>query len=182
MIVKGLIPNVNNDLELENITGMNNNDFVYHVGNDSIYIYESRFGNGDIPSASGGFWVKETIKALNLEEYKLYRIEEIKQRTVELILQGFVYNNVLFKLDEDAQIGLLALYDTRNDPVITYPQPYGNKDDTVVYQIQSAQDLEGMYLTALGTKKHWLETEDVLKQQIQACTTYQEVQNIIDNR
>jgi hypothetical protein len=182
MIVIGLTTQVNTDAELTALTGMVKNKIVWHTGDSCAYTYEPNFGSGDVDSIDGGVWVKDLILALDLDGYKALRIEEIKERTKEIIAMGFVYNGVNFSLSQDAQIGLVALDEVRDDPLMTYPQAYGNIDSTQIYNITDSTDLHTMYFTALGTKKHWLETEDVLKQQIIAGVDELAVEAIIDNR
>lgn len=182
MIIIGLTDQVLDDVELESLTGMARNHIIWHQGNSKPYIYEPYFKDGHVQSVDGGYWVEDNVEALDLQGYKDLRIAEIKEKTVELINNGYTYEGVNFSLSFDAQVGLIALNSSRNDPAITYPQPYGNIDDTIVYQIQNEAEINAMYLTALGTKKYWLETEDTLKSQINSASSYINVQSIIDNR
>lgn len=182
MIVKALIQNISTDAELTALTGKIANDFVYHSGKDSVYCYEPSFKNGDISSVAGGFWVKEKIKALNLDEYKACRFKEIDLKTEEKIKIGFSYQGKVFSLSQNAQINILALHETRNDPALTYPIEYSTIDDLGHYDVQNATDLHNMYLTALATKKAWVDSGTALKDAVRNAVDEVSVQSIIDNR
>ncbi len=182
MIVKGLIPNVNSDAELTALTDMLNNSFAYHAVDLCTYIYESKFKKGDIESDAGGYWVKENLSALTLEEYKSVRYNEIDSRTGELITQGFTYQNLVFSLSQNAQINILGLDNTKDDPALTYPIEYSTIDDSDHYYVQNATDLHYMYLTALATKKSYVDSGTLLKDAVRDAIDDDAVLLIIDNR
>jgi hypothetical protein len=123
-----------------------------------------------------------TLKELTLDEVKQLRYKEIDLRTEELISQGFSYNSLVFSLSQNAQINILALHETRNDPALTYPIEYSTLDDSAHYDVVDADDLHNMYLTALATKKSWVDSGTTLKDSIRAATDEQSVNAIIDNR
>ena len=182
MVVRGLILNVATDAELTALTGISRNTLVYHNGESSVYIYEPNFKTGDINSVDGGYWNKENIKALSLDEYKDVRFKEIDATTFERISLGFSYNNLVFSLSQNAQINILGMDEVRNDPAMSYPIEYSTIDDLGHYSVVDATDLHTMYLTALGTKKAWVDSGTTLKDAVRAATTDSEVQSIIDNR
>lgn len=123
-----------------------------------------------------------TPKELTLEEYKQIRYNEIDCKSGELISQGFTYQSKVFSLSQNAQINLLALDETRNDPALTYPIVYNTIDDVDTYNVTDATDLHNMYLTALATKKGILDSGTTLKTSIRNATTEAEVDAVIDNR
>jgi hypothetical protein len=182
MVVKGLITNVSTDAELSALTGLSRNDIVWHTGVDSAYIYEPKFGNGDVSSVEGGYWVKDNIKGLTLSEYKDLRYDEIDSKTEEKILLGFAYAGKVFSMSANAQTNILALDNTRDDPAMSYPITYNTLDDLDSYNVVDSTDLHNMYLTALGTKKAWVDSGTQLKDAVRAAIDEQAVQAIIDNR
>jgi hypothetical protein len=182
MIVKGLITNVNTDAELLALTGYSRNDFVWHTGNNTLYVYEPNFATGDYVALDGGYWVKETIQALSLEEYKDVRYKEIDARTEEKILLGFSYQGKVFSMSANAQTNILALDNTRDDPALIYPITYNTLDDLDSYNVVDSTDLHNMYLTALATKKAWVDSGTLLKDSVRDAIDEQAVQAIIDNR
>jgi len=186
MVVKGLITNVSTDAELKALTGMLNNEIVYHSGASSVFMYYQNDRQTDlldvVPNLRAGVWKKERIKALTLEEYKAARYVEIDERTGELILQGFSYGGKVFSLSQNAQINILGLNQTRNDPALTYPIIYNTIDDLDNYSIVSPEELHTMYLTALGTKKAVVDSGSNLKEAIRTAASEAEVEQIIDNR
>jgi hypothetical protein len=123
-----------------------------------------------------------TPKELTLEEYKQIRYNEIDCRSGELISEGFTYQSKVFSLSTTAQINILALDETRNDPALTYPIKYNTIDDVYSYDVVDSTDLHSMYLTALATKKGVLDSGTTLKTSIRNATTQAEVDAIIDNR
>ena len=182
MIVKGLITNVDTDAELKALTGMVNNDFVYHNGVGAAYIYEAKFKTGDIISDSVGVWNKERIECLDLEGYKATRFVEIDDRTEELIKQGFTYQGLVFSLSQNAQINILGMDVTRDNPALTYPIEYSTIDDLNGYSVVDSTDLHYMYLTAMATKKNYVDSGTDLKDLVRDAIDYNAVSLIIDNR
>jgi hypothetical protein len=143
------------------------------IKSDSVVIEEE-----DLNGCSDFNYYKE----LNLDDYKQVRYYEIDCKSQDLISNGFVYQNLTFSLSQNAQINLIALDETRNDPALTYPIEYNTIDDVDTYSITDATDLHSMYLTALATKKGVLDSGTVLKTEVRNCTTEAEVDAVIDNR
>jgi len=180
MIIKGLIPNVNTDAELATLTGMVNQDFAWHNGENSAYMFRDNVASGDVQGVDG-WWLKDSfVKGVDLAEYKAFRVSEIDKRTGELIALGYVYQGVTFPLSQNGQINLLGMITTKD--FLHYPIGLNNIDDTAVYQIQDATDLGNLYMTALGTKKAKLDSGTALKTQINAAIDESAVSLIIDNR
>lgn len=117
---------------------------------------------------------------MSLEELKLYRYNEIDNRTGELISMGFTYATKTFSLSLNAQINISALNQSRDE--LTYPINYNTIDDTSTYSVADAIDLHNMYLTALNVKKGHLDAGTALKDQIRAAVDIPAVNAIIDNR
>ena len=182
MVVKALIQNVATDAELTALTGMVRNTVVYHTTNDNVYTYEPKFSGGYIGSVDGGFWVEDNIQGLDLEQYKACRFKQIDARTFEKIAEGFAYNGFVFSLSQNAQINILGMDEVRNDPAMVYPVEYSTIDDLAHYSVVDSVDLHTMYLTALGTKKAWVDSGTVLKDAIRAAVDEAAVELIIDNR
>jgi hypothetical protein len=119
---------------------------------------------------------------LSLDDYKKLRYAEIDSRTGELVSQGFTYQAKVFSLSQNAQINILALDETRDDPVLTYPISYNTIDDMDSYSVVDSTDLHNMYLTALATKKGHIDSGTTLKNDIRNAANTSEVDAIIDNR
>ena len=182
MIIIGLTQQVNTDAELTALTTLSRNDIVWHNGDSSTYIYEPNFKIGDIESVEGGYWVKDSIEALNLDDYKALRYKEIDIRTEEKIKLGFSYAGKVFSLSANAQTNILALDNTKDDPALSYPIGYSTIDDSEHYDVVDSTDLHNMYLTALATKKAWVDSGTNLKDAVRNAIDEQSVQAIIDNR
>ena len=117
-----------------------------------------------------------------LESYKLQRFEDINNRTGELIEGGYTYSGFNFSLSDRAQTNILALYSTKDDPILIYPIKFNTIDDLDTFDAVNASDIANMYYSALGTKKSYLDSGTVLKEQIRAATTQAEVDSISDIR
>jgi len=181
MVVIALTQQINNDAELAALTGMNDQHIVWHLGISFAYRYEAHFGDGDIASIDGGYWIKElNNKGLNLAEYKAFRNEEIDAKTEQLIAIGYNYAGHVFPLSLNGQINLLGMITFKD--ALTYPVALNNINDTAVYNITSSADLIQLYGTALATKKARLDAGTVLKTQINAAIDELAVSLIIDNR
>ena len=183
MVVIGLIEQVSTDAELKALTGLQNQDFVYHNGIEQLFMFRNNVGDGYAQTNDfSGWFLKDYIKALDFQEYKALRFKEIDERTGELVLNGFSYAGKVFSMSMNAQINIEALNSSRNDPAITYPIEYSTLDDNDNYFVQDATDIHNMYLTALGTKKSYVDSGTVLKDAIRAAINAVEVSQIIDNR
>jgi hypothetical protein len=181
MLIIGLITNVANDTEMAALTGFSNQEYVYHSGFEAAFMFRNNVATGDVQADDlSGWWIKDTVKCLDLAEYKTFRNDEINERTGELIALGYSYSGFQFPLSDHAQTNLLGIYTVKE--FLTYPIEWNNINDTAVYQITDATDVSNIFLTALSTKKSSLDSGTHLKQQIEACTTYLEVQAITDNR
>lgn len=180
MIVKALIPNVNTNAELAALSGIVNQEFAWHNGENCAYMFRDNVASGDVQGI-GGWWVKDSIiQGLNLAEYKAYRIEQINTKTGELVALGYTYKGYTFPLSSNAQDNLLGMITAKD--YLTYPINLNNIDDTAIYQIQNVADLTNLYLTALATKKARLDSGTALKSQINAAVDELAVSQIIDNR
>jgi hypothetical protein len=181
MVVIALTQQVSNDAELTALTGMNEQTIVWHLGSVTAYRYEPHYGNGDITSVEGGYWIKDSNnKGLNLAEYKAYRNEEIDVRTKELIALGYSYAGYTFPLSIEGQINLVGMITFKD--ALSYPVDLNNINDTAVYNIADSTDLLQLYGTALATKKARLDSGTALKTQVNAAIDEAEVAAIIDNR
>lgn len=118
----------------------------------------------------------------SLDTYKALKYEEIDNRTDDIVSNGYVYQTKNFSLSSNAQINILALDNSRNDPVMIYPIKYNTINDMDSYDVVDADDLHAMYLTALATKKSIVDSGTVIKNQVRSCATRAEVDAIIDNR
>jgi hypothetical protein len=115
----------------------------------------------------------------DLDEHKLKKNKEIDTRTTELILQGFVYDSVLFSTSETAQRNWMALDQFKDD--LTYPFAVSTKADGE-YLVTDAIVAHNFVLTALGTIEYHYGTGRALKQQVNACVDQASVEAIQDNR
>ncbi len=99
MIVIGLTTNVATDAELKALTGMVDQDFVYHTGNNKPYQFRNNRKEGDFQADDlSGWWLEDHIPCLDLLEYKHYRIDEINFKTTELIDGGYITCQEAIKL------------------------------------------------------------------------------------
>lgn len=118
----------------------------------------------------------------DLDDLKAYRFKQIDRKTGELVSAGFSYGGKTFSLSANAQINILALDETRNDPALTYPIEYNTINDLDSYSVVDADDLHNMYLTALATKKGIIDSGTTIKQQIRDAVDIAAVNAIVDNR
>lgn len=183
MIIIDLTQQVATDAELTALTGISNNHIVYHTGNSSVYMYYASYRSGDLtPDVDSGVWIKESLEALDLDQYKACRFKEIDARTFELISQGFTYQSLVFSLSQNAQINISGMHQSRDDVAVTYPIAYSTLDDLNHYNVEDSADLHVMYLTALGTKKAHVDSGTVLKDAIRDAVDADAVLAVIDNR
>lgn len=126
---------------------------------------------------------KDAVDALTpIDEYREVKQAQIDLRTGELIATGYNFAGKQFSLSANAQTNILAMFATKDHPLFTYPVGYNTIDDHEVFSIDSSATLEGMYMTALGTKKAYLDSGTDLKAAVRAATTKAEVDAIVDPR
>ena len=85
-------------------------------------------------------------------------------------------------MSQNAQINILGMDEVRDDPAMSYPIEYSTIDDLAHYSVLDATDLHTMYLTALGTKKAWVDSGTVLKDAVRNAIDENAVSLIVDNR
>ena len=117
-----------------------------------------------------------------LEIYKQERFEQIDSKTTKLIEQGYTYLGKQFSLFEDAQTNILALFTTKDDPILIYPIRFNTLDNLDFYDAVDSTTISNMYYTALATKKTHLDSGTALKDQIRNALTKDDVDLIEDNR
>ena len=117
-----------------------------------------------------------------LDSYKGQKLQEINNNTDELISAGYTYSGLTFSLSEKAQTNILALYSTKDDPVLPYPIVFNTIDDLDSFEAIDAATIANMYYSALATIKGRIDSGTVLKDQIRNATTVAEVDLIQDNR
>jgi len=178
MVVIGLTQQVSTDAELIALTGMVRNHFVYHNGLSQLYIYEPNYGQGAFESVDGGFWIKENLILLNLQEYVDYAVALVEERTLNRIRQGFWHNGLMFSMTANAQSDIIGLNSTRD--ILTYPLAYSTIGGLEVYQVLDAAELNSMFLTALGTKQYHVDMGSVVIQSIRDAVNEVEIKAIID--
>ena len=152
----------------------------FRIKGDSLTIMGSELSSEPILDS-----IIQNHDAFGLKTHKNNKIDEIDIKTGELIALGFEFpsaSGMRFSLSQSAQINISALYQSKDDPAITYPITYNTIDDLTTFAIPNAETLYGMYLTALATKKAHLDSGTALKNQVRAATTKAEVDLIIDNR
>lgn len=123
-----------------------------------------------------------SFKEVTIEDAKFLRLNEIDRKTEAIIQTGYSFAGKQFSLSINGQTNILALDNSKDDPAITYPIGFNTIDDSETFMIPDSATLHGMYLTALGTKKAYLNSGTDLKTLINACSTVEEVDSIIDNR
>jgi len=186
MIVIALTQQVLNDSQLVALTevSLSNQQIIWHNGNNCAYMYFSNATEGDFKPTDQtngkGYWVKDGIKGLTLDEYKSQRYSEIDAKTSELILQGYTYATILFSFSENAQRNLLGEFAAKDS--LSYPFNWNSKDDLSTYVIQDATDMTNLFLTALGSKKSHQDSGTTLKVLIREAVNEAAVKAIIDNR
>ena len=119
----------------------------------------------------------EEIKDLNnIDNFKKHLIDLIDERTTNNIFKGFTFDGHVFSMSISAQINLSNLF---NIPDALFPLPYSTLNEDV-YSLTLANK-QNFYLTALSFKNNTIQAGTSLKQQVLACTTIEQLQNILDN-
>ena len=113
---------------------------------------------------------------------KRRKFAAIDARTDELIRLGFTYSGKQFSLSIESQMKMVGAHAARNEPAMTYPIIWNTLGDEGTYSIVDANDLNGFYLTGVGTLRALLDSGTALKDQIRQATTLAEVEAVTDSR
>ena len=148
---------------------------------DNIYLYFESESDEEVKTEITDFY-NDILEVDWLDSYKRTKFEEINERTAKLIEGGYTYSGFNFSLSDRAQTNILALYSTKDDPILIYPIKFNTIDDLDTFEAVNASDIANLYYSALATKKSYLDSGTVLKEQIRAATTQAEVNSISDIR
>ena len=122
-------------------------------------------------------------EAITLDEYKDLKIKAIDNRTGELIVNGgFSYEGKIHSLSKAAQLNLLGTNIKKNDPAFVYPVKFKTMDSRDSVTLNNAAELDGFFLTALGTKRAHLDSGTEKVEQVLAATDKAGVDAVIDIR
>ena len=184
MIVIALTTQANTDAELKALTGMANQDFAYNVSCGCAFMFRDNVSTGDFQADDlSGWWIKDDhIECLDLLGYKHYRIDEINNRTSELIASGYTWATKQFPLSVNGQINLLGLVNAAQLGMLTFPIDLNTLNDEDRHPIADVTEVYNIFGTALGTKKAYLDGGTILKDSIMAAVDESAVAAIIDNR
>jgi hypothetical protein len=125
---------------------------------------------------------KDAVDAADLPSVKQSKMKTIDGRTDELISVGFTYASKQFSLSITAQAKMTGTHQVKDDPALTYPINWNTIDDNDAYSIANAADLDGFYLTGLGTIRAHLDSGTTLKDSVRAAATIAAVDAIVDSR
>lgn len=123
--------------------------------------------------------VRNPPKSLTLAQSKVKKKADIDMRTRALIASGFTFDGSTFSLSENAQINWSGLNSAKD--AIVYPVSVTTIDDGE-YSLVDAPTVSAFFLTGVGVIKSHYDGGRALKIQVEAATTIDEVNNIVDNR
>ena len=143
--------------------------WVYYY-EDGINVAKEFLGsntNNFLPIREG--YTKQ-LDTTNITEYKQYLRDKLDEKTREVITQGFVYDGITFSLSENAQTNITNLPNTKDEK---FPMPYLGKDDE--YYVLTLVKKMDFYYTAFDTIDNIKIANGVIKTQVLACTTTEEL-------
>lgn len=112
---------------------------------------------------------------------KIQKNEEINIRTQQIIANGINYDGRQFPLDLPDQSTWHGLFNAVAAGVATYPIKVMDTVDEPYY-LADATAFQNMYFIGFGQVGVILESGRVLKAQVNACTTKEEIDAIVDDR
>jgi hypothetical protein len=113
---------------------------------------------------------------------KAAKVAAIDARTDELIAAGFTYASKQFSLSLTAQAKMMGTHQVKDNVALIYPINWNTIDDLDVYAIANAADLEGFYLTGLGTVRARLDSGTTLKDAVRAAADQAALDAVVDTR
>jgi hypothetical protein len=115
-----------------------------------------------------------------LASYKKAKVEEIDKRTAELINEGFEFCGIQFSASLQSQTRILASFTSKD--IMPYPVTWMSKDDTTALEITDATMMANFYINGLLTLKSKIDQGSILKLQVAAATSIEEIDLIADSR
>ena len=153
---------------------------VVRIDNAPVGLRHTHLGTWYHRLASGdGSEIGDYEKFQVVGDHKAVCSSSIDAKTADLIAEGFVFDGVTFSLSGAAQLNHAADYMSR---ATLGPVVYNNIDDTVAYVIPDVPTLEAFYAAAVATIRGHRGTGTVLKDQVRAATTIEEIDAIEDTR
>ena len=110
---------------------------------------------------------------------KEQKINEIDNKTSQLIESGFTWNNILFSFSKNAQLNWLGLLNIKS--TLTYPYEIGKKEGGS-YNIQDGTEMDYFLNSAIVHKESHIATGRAMQNQVLDCTTIEQLNSIVDNR
>lgn len=118
-----------------------------------------------------------------LRPLKIYRANEIDDRTQEIIEEGFVASNSKrFRIDNDAMITYNILFQTRNSPSADYPVIVNVFTDDGIQILSNSAAVEQFVSEMFLGRRVIFDAGVALKQQIIDASTVSEIDAVVDNR
>ena len=132
---------------------------------------------------------KAAFSALPLA--KAAAVQAIRDNTDGLIAQGAVYNDVVYMSTEEGRFDVLAQFATGVSVQAdgswvsvagAWPQDISSTDGTTEENFPDADAYQPFFLMMVGTYKHWKNSGQGLRMQINDATTIAEVKAVVDDR
>jgi hypothetical protein len=123
----------------------------------------------------------EYVVTWDIPKCKYEKNEQIDMRTREIIADGVAYDNRIFPLDLPDQSTWHGIFNAVAAGVASYPIKVMDKTDEPYY-LNTAQEFQQMYFYGFGAVGQILESGRTLKAQVNACTTKEEIDAIVDPR
>jgi hypothetical protein len=117
--------------------------------------------------------------SFNLEQYKTFKIDELSQKCKEDIYKGFTsnLNGHFYRTNTDDQLNFLGKFNQlMSDETLTTVMW---KTEDVGYIEHTREDWLSVYNEALTAKEQKLFKYDQLRDQVNACTTKEEVEAVV---
>jgi hypothetical protein len=127
-------------------------------------------------------WTGSTYeKCDNLSNLKIIKKLKIDTKTVELIMKGVTYDGQTFGMSYGDQSSWHARYNMSKASLLTFPFEVWTQDNQP-YSIPDAVTLEAMYFSGFQQVQTVLAGGRALKSQVNAATTKEQVDAVVDDR
>jgi hypothetical protein len=117
---------------------------------------------------------------------KQKKVYSIDLKTSSLLLFGdFEYpvsSGLRFSMTSLSQFNTLVMYTRRNDNDFVYPVIRSTKDNSSSISLPDVNAVEAFYSSSETAVRSILDSGNVLKAQVNAATTVEQVNDIVDNR
>ena len=117
-----------------------------------------------------------------LQRAKIAKHRRIDERSDDLVDRGFLHNGKKFSMTVNAQGRAAGLRHVATDPGISFPLQINTIDDSETFELSTPAAFNTWHKDMMLAVRAIVDAGTVIKNQVRAATTIEEVEAIVDDR